>query len=117
MKLLKSKSGVLKPNILNTAILALVLLVVLFQIYATLVPTAGAAGDSMGDSATCSSSGGFFNSSQQLCLNGTGPADTAQVSFQSIPLSSLFAGTGIVFLIIMAALIILVVRSFLPGTK
>lgn len=117
MKLLKSKFGVLKPGVLNTAILSIVLLVVLFQIYANLVPTAGAAGDSLGNAATCSSAGGFFNSTQQLCLNGTGIADTAQVSFQSIPLSGLFSATGIVFLIIMAALILLVVRNFLPGSK
>ena len=117
MKFLKSKHGVLKPGILNSAIIGLVLLVVLFQLYATLIPEAGAAGDALGDAATCSSAGGFFNGTQNLCLNGTGPADTAQVSFQSIPLSGLLSGTGVVFVIIMAALVILVVRSFLPGGK
>ncbi len=85
MKLLKSKTGVLKPGILNNAILALVLLVVLFQLYANLVPEAQAAGDS---------------------LNAAG-----------VPLGALFVGSGIVFVIIMAALVILVVRSFLPGGK
>ncbi len=84
MKLLKSKAAILKPNILNTAILGLVLLVVLFQLYATLVPEAQAAGDS---------------------LNAAG-----------VPLGSLFVGSGVVFVIIMAALVILVVRSFLPGS-
>ena len=117
MRFLKSKHGILKPGVLNTAIIGLVLLVVLFQIYATLVPEAGAAGDSLGDAATCSSAGGFFNGTQNLCLNGTSPADTAQVSFQSIPLAGLFSGTGVVFVIIMAALVILVVKSFLPGSK
>lgn len=85
MKLKKSKKGVLQPGILNQAILALVLLVVLFQLYAALVPEAQAAGNQ---------------------LNASG-----------VPLGSLFVGTGIVFVIIMAALVILVVKSFLPGGK
>lgn len=84
-KLIHSKKGGLKPGILQTAILALVLLVVLFQLYAELVPEAQAAGDS---------------------LNATG-----------VPLGSLFVGSGVVFVIIMAALIILVVKAFLPGSK
>lgn len=85
MKWLKEKKGSLQPGILNTAILGLVLLVVLFQLYAELIPTAQDAGD-------------------DLCNSGA-------------PLGSLFDGTGVVFVIIMAALIILVVKAFLPGGK
>ena len=85
MKIIKSKKGVLGPGILNNAILALVLLVVLFQLYAQLVPEAQAAGNT---------------------LNASG-----------VPLGGLFVGSGVVFVIIMAALVILVVRSFLPGVK
>ena len=77
--------GKLSTSTLSVAILAIVLLTVLFQLYADLVPTAQAAGDS---------------------LNASG-----------VPLGNLFVGTGIVFLIIMAALIILVVNAFLPGKK
>jgi len=83
MELLKSKKGGLNPGILNSAILGLVLLVVLFQLYAQLIPTAQTAGNT-------------------LCSSGA-------------PLGGLFQGTGIVFVIIMAALIILVVKAFLPG--
>ena len=82
MKLFKNKKG-LNESILNTAITAIVLLVVLFKLYAALVPTAQAAGND---------------------LNKSG-----------VPLGSLFTGNGIVFIIIMAALIIVVVRSFLKG--
>ena len=85
MDLRHSKAGRLDTSILNTAILAIVLLVVLFQLYAQLVPEAQAAGDQ---------------------LNASG-----------VPLGALFAGQGIVFVIIMAALIILVVKSFLPSGK
>ena len=80
-----AKKGALQAGILNSAILGLVLLVVLFQLYAELMPEAQAAGDD---------------------LNQSG-----------VPLGSLFAASGIVFVIIMAALIILVVKAFLPGGK
>lgn len=78
-----NKKAKLGTGVLHTAILAIVLLVVLFQLYAQLVPTAQTAGDT---------------------LNQSG-----------VPLGSLFASGGIVFLIIMAALIILVVKSFMPS--
>lgn len=84
--LLKSKKdGKLNTNMIQTAILGIVLLVVLFQLYATLVPTAQTAGDT---------------------LNSSG-----------VPLGSLFASTGVVFVIIMAALIIVVTKAFMPGGK
>ena len=79
------KKGRLAPGLLQTAILALVLLVVLFELYAELVPTAQTAGNT---------------------LNASG-----------VPMGSLFASSGVVFIIIMAALIVLVVKSFLPGGK
>jgi len=85
MRLMESKSGKLSTGILNSAILAIVLLVVLFQLYSQLVPTAQTAGNT-------------------LCNSG-------------VPLGNLFNSTGVVFVIIMAALIVLVVKSFMPGGK
>lgn len=79
------KKGKLSTSMLNTAILAIVLLVVIFQLYSTLVPTAQAAGNS---------------------LNASG-----------VPLGTLFQDNGVVFIIIMAALVVLVVKSFMPGGK
>lgn len=111
------KSAKISTSVINTALLAIVLLVVIFQIYASLVPTAQAAGDTMGDAAKCSVAGGYYNTSQTACLNGTTPADTAVVSYAAIPLSGIFSSTGIVFVLIMAALIILVVKSFMPKGK
>ena len=84
-KRLGKKAAGLTTSVLNTAILAIVLLVVLFQLYADLVPVAQDAGDTLNES--------------------------------GVPLGNLFVGDGIVFLIIMAALIILVVRAFLKGGK
>ena len=75
------KKAKMQSGILQTAIMGLVLLVVLFQLYADLIPEAQSAGDT---------------------LNASG-----------VPLGSLFVSSGIVFVIIMAALVILVVKSFL----
>lgn len=80
-----NKAGKMSTAILNTAILSFVLLVVLFQLYANLVPEAQSAGDT---------------------LNATG-----------VPLGGLFTSNGIVFIIIMAALLIVIVRSFMTGSK
>jgi len=68
-------------SMINSAITGIVLLVILFKMYAALVPEAQTAGDE---------------------LNAAG-----------VPLGTLFTSNGIVFLIIMAALIFVVVRSFL----
>jgi len=87
MKLLKSKSGKLSTGSLNTIILAIVLLVVVFNLYAELVPEAQTAGDSLNTS-----------------LSGE-------------TLGPLFVSGGVVFVIIMAALLITVVKSFMPGGK
>jgi len=72
-------------GMIEKAILGIVLLIVLLQLYATLVPTAQAAGDA---------------------LNATG-----------VPLGSLFVSSGVIFVIIMAALLLSVVYYFLRGVK
>ena len=79
------RKGALSSGMLNQAIFGIILLVVLFKLYAELVPEAQTAGDE---------------------LNATG-----------VPLGGLFTSNGIVFIIIMAALVITVVRSFLGGKK
>lgn len=79
------KRGKITTATLNTAIIGIVLIVVLFKLYASLMPEAQSAGDE---------------------LNASG-----------VPLGSLFSGSGIVFIIIMAALVIVVVTSFMPKGK
>jgi len=85
MQLKTSKAGKLNSGMLNTAILGIVLLVVLFKLYAELVPEAQTAGDELNES--------------------------------GVPLGSLFTSSGLVFIIIMASLVVVVVKSFMPGGK
>ena len=81
LRMFANKAGNISTSMINNAILGIVLLVVLFKLYATLVPEAQTAGDE---------------------LNASG-----------VPLGNLFTSNGIIFLVIMVALIIVVVRSFL----
>ena len=87
MKLLKNKSGKgkLSTGMLNDAILAIVLIIVLFLLYAELVPEAQTAGDT---------------------LNATG-----------VPLGNLFTSGGVIFVVIMAALLIVVITAVLAMGK
>lgn len=73
------KRGKLGTNTLNTAILAIVMMVLIFKLYAALVPEAQAAGDD---------------------LNASG-----------VPLGSLFTSGGVIFIILMAGLLLVIVRS------
>ena len=66
---------------INSAIMGIIGLVVLFKLYAVLVPEAQTSGDA---------------------LNTAG-----------VPLGSLFTSNGIVFVIIMVALLVTVIRSFM----
>ena len=79
------KKGALGTNILVSSITAIILVTVLFLVYAELVPEAQTAGNT---------------------LNSTG-----------VPLGSLFQADGVVFVIIMAALLLVVVGAFLVGLK
>lgn len=115
--LLKSKSAQMTTKLVTSVIIGIIILVVILQVYSVIVPEAQAAGDGLGDAERCSVAGGFFNTSQSACLNGTTPADTLSVNFTAVPLSSLFSSTGVVFVIVMAVLIILIVKSFIGKGK
>jgi hypothetical protein len=84
MDMVSTKRGEvgLGAGTIRTAIIAIVMLVVLFKLYASLVPEAQSAGNE---------------------LNSSG-----------VPLGSLFTSNGVVFIIIMVALIIVIISAFLP---
>lgn len=85
VRMFSSKAGALSTGMIDKAIIGIVLLVVLFKLYAVLIPEAQTAGDE---------------------LNASG-----------VPFGSFFVSGGVVFLIIMVALLVLVVRNFMSGTK
>ena len=96
---------------INKILIIILTVVILFQVFASLVPEAQSAGTQFGDVQTCSDAGGSFNTTQGLCLNGTTPADVTLVAFNSIPVNSLFSSNGVVILLLMVGLLIIVVRA------
>ena len=98
--------------------LGLVILVVLFQSYASIVPIAQTAGASLNDTARCHAAGGTYctNLTTPFCYSVATCNSTIgnpTVTYNQIPLSSTFNATGVIFVIVMAALLILVVMAFL----
>lgn len=112
-----------KSGILNTAILAIILIVVLFQSYAEIMPEAQDSGDTLGDEYQCETAASttcFYNASRAIACtenNETAGDTTVCTSYEAIPLGGVFSGTGVIFVVVMAALLILVVKAFLHGGK
>ena len=113
-----NKSAKLSGKIVTAIILGLVVLVVLFNIYAEVVPEAQTAGDSMGDEIRCAEVGCAWNTSalvtEDCAINSSPEGNATACPYEyGIPLSSLFSGTGVIFIIIMSMFVIFVVRSYL----
>ena len=106
------KGQQLKSSVLGTVVLIIVGLIILFTVYAEIVPIAQEAGDSLNESNQCASNSCFFNATADVCQVAQGD-ETICTNPNVIPLSGLFAGGGVVFIIIMAALLILVVLGLL----
>jgi len=117
MKLMKSKKGKLSSQMVNTAILGIVILVVLFKLYAELVPEAGTQGDLMTAEGRCGTEGYFWNSSAEDCRLSNVTGDVVAPADYEIPLGGLFSASGVLFIIIMASLVVVVVKAFMPGGK
>lgn len=116
IKLFNTKKAQIGKRI-EPAIVVIISVVVLFLVFSSLVPEAQTAGDSLGDAQACSTAGGFFNTSQSACLNGTGIADTGVVGFEGIPLSGIFSGSGIIILLLMVTLFLGILKLVMPSRK
>lgn len=116
-KIVQNKKGQVIGTKINTAILVIITVVILFSLFNALIPEAQSAGTTLGDIQTCGDAGGFFNSTQGLCLNGTGPVDTDLVSFSSIPLNTLFSSSGVIILLLMVGLLLVVLQIVFSRRK
>jgi len=109
------KQGKINQGMLTKVVVSIVSLVVLFLILASLVPTAQTAGNAMNDSNRCATVGCFYNSSATptCSLNATAQTTNCGNAANSIPLSSLLGGSGVVFVILMASFLIVIIGAFL----
>lgn len=116
LDLVKNKKAQIGKRI-NAILLVIISVIILFSIFDALVPEAQSAGTQLGDAQRCSDGGGFFNTSQSACLNGTNPGDTGVVAFSAIPISTLFSSSGVIILLLMVSLILIVIKMVMPRGK
>jgi len=102
--------------VIVTGLIALIGIVILFNVYSVLVPAAGEAGDDLGDAQRCTDASGVYNTSTLVCQNQTGATYTI-TAYQAVPLGSLFGTGGAIAIILMAALLLMVVPAFLMKGK
>lgn len=108
---------------INSVILTIVVIIVLFSAYAELVPEAVTAGSGMNDSLRCAEVGCAWNTSstwlaidgaQECAINASPEGNSTMCpNTYTVPLSGFFSAGGVVFMIVMAALIILIVQGLL----
>ena len=109
----------LTTNKIVGGISAIVFIIVIFMAYASIVPEAQTAGNELNASNSCVDAGCFFNSSHLTTDGIDCYKDNATSGFlcdQSgyvVPLGGLFGGQGVVFVIIMVALLIVIVKGLL----
>ena len=104
----------------------IIIVVVLFLIYAEMVPEAQTAGDKLNASNRCEAVGCFYNTTTSAnssfegdCANNASDSRLAceDPLGSGVPLGGLFKSSGIVFLIIMVGLLIIILKQVLPKGK
>ena len=125
MKILSNRKGQIGKKI-EVVVIIIISIVVLFQIFAGIVPEAQSAGETMSDEAVCNNAGCFFNETTETgsellgCrINSSieGNATACNVALQNIPLSGLFSSSGIVILLLMVFLFLGALRIVMPKSK
>lgn len=103
----------------QSAILVIVIIVVLFSVYAAMIPEAQTAGDSLNDSNRCADVGCTWNASTPQCTNQSNQsgAGVCTESAYALPLGGIFGSTGVVFVVLMAMLLIVVIVGLLKSAK
>jgi len=114
-----NKKAKLNQAMIGGVVFSIVALVVLFVVLSVLIPEAQTAGDTMNDSNRCDSVGCFYNSSATptCSFNSTLQTTACGNNANTIPLSSLFASSGVVFVIVMAIMLIIIIGAFLKKKK
>ncbi len=124
-KILSNRKGQIGKKV-NVIIITIVSVVILFQIFASLVPEAQSAGDTMNASNRCNAVDScFFNSSSEggnlagcrINSSAEGNQTGCTSSLQTIPLASVFSSSGIVILLLMVFLFLGALKIVMPKSK
>ena len=115
------KGQKINTGTIEQAILVIVIIIVLFSIYAAMIPEAQTAGNSLNDSNRCNAISCTYNATSDVCQYNTTFAGNSSLACSNpggtIPLASLFGGAGVVFTILMAVLLIIVIGGLLSKKK
>ena len=117
MKLVKGNKAQMRAKI-GIVVTIIISVVVLFQLFADLVPEAQSAGTQLSDETKCADVGCFVNSTlTPICQTNSSPqgfgensSEACLVPLQNIPLASLFGSSGIVILLLMVFLFLTVLN-------
>ena len=112
----------INTSFINKAIITILVVVLLFSIYSAIIPEAQTGGDEMGDAYLCTELGACIlnataNETYPCRLTANQSLNCTGGQVTSIPLSGLFSGTGMMFVIIMAGMLFLVIKGILAKGK
>lgn len=105
----------------NAAVIGIVVILVLFNAYAAIVPDAQDSGDEMTNDARCTTAGGIYctNLTPTGCYALVEGCNTSMsgVHYSRIPLGDLFSDSGVVFVLVMSGLLLVGVKGFIAKGK
>ncbi len=120
-KFFKRKNAQQLRGRVQTGAVIVISIVVLFQIFATLVPEAQSAGDQFSDATKCGEAACFFNSTSAVsCLinsSAEGAGITCPNAVETVPLASVFGGSGVIILLLMVALFLGIIALVMPSRR
>lgn len=116
--MLKNKKAKLSSMMVEKMMVVILIIVVIFSAYSSIVPTAQEAGNELNNTNRCNTNGYYWNYTSDVCeISETNVTEVGSVTYGAVPLSGLFSANGIVFVILMAALIIIIVRQVMAKGK
>lgn len=126
----KRGKGKLSTGFVTSVVMSIIVFLVILQVYSEVIPEAQTQGDSMNLSNRCTDVGCFYNMSRTGATDALGNYTCSATNtssedavicadglYNGIPLGGLLGSTGIVFIVIMAALLILVVTQMMGKGK
>jgi len=124
--MLKNKKAQMGKKI-EGVVLVIILVVILFSMYASLVPEVQTAGATFNASYRCTDVGCFYNTTtasnsgltEDCANNASGTRETCdnEIGKSGIPLGNLFLRNGIIVMLVMVALVLITLKAVLPKGK
>jgi hypothetical protein len=112
----KSKKGKLKIDLFSAIAITLTLLVVIMSFFSDAIPIAQSAAANITNEGRCGDVGCNWNSTSNQCImNSSGTNVTCD--YNEIPLGELFGRSSFIFMIILAALLIMIMKAILFPKK